>query len=205
MTRRTIVLAILLAPFAARADALDDHLGERLRAATAARAKLKTLSGPFKQERTIGLLSSKVVSTGKIALVRPDRLLWELDAPDSISYWVGPEGLAYKGKQGQGRMPLGTKAAPALDDLRTLLAGDLSKLRDHYDLTEVPSSGLAFEAVPKKKEDARFQKIIFELQSDQVRPKKVTLIESARDKTDITFGDLTIDATIDPARVRPPF
>jgi outer membrane lipoprotein-sorting protein len=201
MIRRNILLAVITVPFAARADALDD----RLRTATAARAKIKTLSGPFKQERTIGLLSSKVVSNGRIALVRPDRLLWELDPPDSISYWVGPEGLAYKGKQGQGRMPLGTKAAPALDDLRTLLAGDLVKLRERYDLTEIPSSGLAFQAVPKKKEDARFQTITLELQNDLVRPKKVTLVESARDHTDITFGDLAVDAPIDPARVRPPF
>src|SRR5262245_29995734 len=122
MIRRTFLFVLAFAP-TAWAD-----LGDRLKAVGEARAKIKTLSGPFTQERTIGLLSTKVSSTGKLALVRPDRLLWELDAPDSVSYWVGPEGLAYKGKNGQGRLPLGTKLAPALDDLRILLAGDLQKL-----------------------------------------------------------------------------
>jgi outer membrane lipoprotein-sorting protein len=201
MNRRALLLGIVLLPVAAWADTLDD----KLKAASEARAKIKTLSGPFTQERTIGLLASKVKSTGKLALVRPDRLLWELDAPDSISYWVGPEGLAYKGKQGQGRLPLGAKGAPGLDDLRMLLGGDLGKLRERYDLKETPSGGFAFEAVPKNKEGARFQKIALELEPDLVRPKRVTLIEGPRDKTEIVFGALVIDAPIDPARVRPSF
>lgn len=204
MNRRTLLrTALLLAlPVGAGADALDD----RLRDVGAARAKLKTLTGPFTQERTIGLLASKVVSTGKLALVRPDRLLWELDAPDSVSYWMGPEGLAYKGKQGQGRLPVTSKIAPALDDLRTLLGGDLASLRARYEMRDVTSGkGFAFEAVPKKKDDARFQKIVLELAEDLARPKHVTLVESPRDRTEIAFGDLAMNANVDAARIRPPF
>ncbi len=203
MNRRALLRATLLLalPGGAWADALDD----RLRDVGAARAKLKTLIGPFTQERTIGLLASKVVSTGKLALVTPDRLLWELDAPDSVSYWMGPEGLAYKGKQGQGRLPASSKIAPALDDLRTLLAGDLGSLRARYEMKDVTSGkGFAFEAIPKKKE-ARFQKIVLELALDLTRPKHVTLVESPRDKTEIAFGDLTMNASVDAARIRPPF
>src|SRR5258708_11965444 len=202
MNRRSILLAIVALPSVAWADALDD----RLREVGAARAKLKTLTGPFTQERTIGLLASKVVSTGKLALVRPDRLLWELDAPDSVSYWMGPEGLAYKGKQGQGRLPMTSRVAPALDDLRTLLGGDLATLRARYDMKDVTAGkGFAFEAVPKQKADARFQRIVLELGDDLVRPMHVTLVESPRDKTEIAFGDLAVNANVDAARIRPPF
>jgi outer membrane lipoprotein-sorting protein len=203
MKRRALLQSalVLALPGLAFADALDDKLKE----VGAARAKLKTLSGPFTQERTIGLLASKISSTGKLALVRPDRLLWELDAPDSVSYWIGSEGLAYKGKQGQGRLPITSKIAPALDDLRTLLGGDLSALRARYEMKDVTSGkGFAFEAVPKTKENARFQKIVLELAEDLMRPKHVTLVESARDKTEIAFGDLAVNANIDPARMRPP-
>lgn len=202
MRRRSFLTFLLAIPAIARADSLED----RLRDVAAARAKMKTLSGPFTQERTIGLLASKVTSTGKLALVRPDRLLWELDPPDSVSYWIGPEGLAYKGKQGQGRLPVTTKVAPGLDDLRTLLGGDLAQLRERYDMKDVTAGhGFALEAVPKRKEDARFQKIVLELADDLARPKHITLVESARDKTEIAFGDLALNAVVDPARVRPNF
>ncbi|MFO0673296.1 MAG: hypothetical protein U0235_27395 [Polyangiaceae bacterium] len=46
--------------------------------------------GLFTQERTIGLLATKVKSTGTPALARPDRLRWELAAPDSVVYRVAP-------------------------------------------------------------------------------------------------------------------
>jgi len=193
----------LLATGAARADGLDD----KLRAAGAARAKVKTLSGPFTQERVIGLLATKVTSTGTLVLVRPDRLLWELAAPDSVAYWVGPEGLAYKGKEGHGRLPMSAKIAPALEDLRVLLGGDLVKLRERYDMTELATDdgkGLAFEAVPKEKAGARFAKLSMVLGEDLVRPRKITLHEGAKEKTEITFGALVVDAPVDPARVRPP-
>lgn len=192
----------MLVSATAWADALDDKLKE----VGAARAKLKTLSGPFTQERTIGLLASKITSTGTLVLVRPDRLLWDLAPPDSVSYWIGPEGLAYKGKQGQGRLPISSKLAPGLDDLRTLLGGDLAALRTRYDMKDVTPTGrgFAFEAVPKKKEDARFQKIVLELAEDLMRPKHVTLVEDTRNKTEIAFGDLAVNPTIAPARMRPP-
>lgn len=195
----------LLLGVSGSARALADALDEKLRAAGAARATLKTLTGPFTQERVIGLLATKVTSTGTLVLVRPDRLLWELAAPDSVSYWVGPEGLAYKGKEGHGRLPLSAKIAPALEDLRTLLGGDLLKLRDRYELTELPSDkGLSFDAVPKDKAAARFAKLSMTLGEDLIRPQKVTLHESAKERTDIVFGALTVDAPVDPARVRPP-
>ena len=45
---------------------------------TKARATIKTLQAPFKQTRVIGLLASEVKSKGKLTLVRPDRLRWDL-------------------------------------------------------------------------------------------------------------------------------
>lgn len=202
--RRSMLAAaalLLLGPTPALADGLDD----KLRAASAARARVKTLTGPFTQERVIGLLSAKVTSTGRLTLVRPDRLLWELDAPDSVSYWVGPEGLAYKGAHGHGHLPMDARLAPGLGDLRTLLGGDLGKLRERYLLTELPAGGgLAFDAVPKDKAGARFARLSLLLAEDLVRPRKISLYEGGKERTDITFGALAIDAPVDPARMRPP-
>ncbi|MEP7125371.1 MAG: outer membrane lipoprotein carrier protein LolA, partial [Byssovorax sp.] len=62
----------------ARADEVSDALAKIARA----RASLKTLTVPFTQERTIGLLASTVKSEGELTMVRPDKLRWELKAPD---------------------------------------------------------------------------------------------------------------------------
>ena len=116
----------------ARAEG-DLDLTDLLAKIATARSQLRTVRTDFTQIRTIGLLSSKVRSQGQLTLVMPDRLRWELYAPDAAVYWVGPEGVSYKSSSGSGSVPQGERrVTAALDDLRTLLGGDLSKLSERY-------------------------------------------------------------------------
>jgi outer membrane lipoprotein-sorting protein len=80
----------LLVPASFPAEARAGEVSEVLAQVTKARGDLKTLVGPFEQERTIGLLATAVKSAGEMTLVRPDRLRWELLPPDAVTYWVGP-------------------------------------------------------------------------------------------------------------------
>ena len=196
--------SLVLLSRVARADELDDALAR----VAAARAGLKTLVGPFTQVRKIGLLAAEIRSTGTLTLVRPDRLRWELAAPDDVTYWVTPEGLAYKGKSGQGQVPnAGARIAATLDDLRTVLGGDLALLRQRYDLKLVPATAgaaVAFEATPHAGLGIHVQKIAFSIAADLVRPVRTTLVESPRDRSDIVFGDLQRDVAVDPAAMRAP-
>jgi len=181
----------------------DDRLERLMAEVSKARAPLKSLRGPFTQERTIGLLAAKVRSSGTLTLVRPDRLRWELAPPDDVVYWITPDGLAYRSKRGEGRAGAGRLAA-SLDDLRTVLAGDLRDLRARYDMRVVATEPeLAFEAIPKAGTKLPVQKIAFALAQDRVTPTRVELVEGPRDKTVITFGALQRDVPIDPALMRP--
>jgi hypothetical protein len=188
----------------AHADPLDDALARIAKA----RASLRSLVGPFTQERTISLLSTSVKSQGKLYLVRPDRLRWELEPPDDVVYWISPEGLAYRSKTGQGRIPATqARLASSLDDLRTLLAGDLSHLRGRYDLRLLPANAatgeIGFEATPR--DPAMPLKLLrFGVAADGVTPRFAELFEAAKDKTRIEFGALQRDVAVDPALVRPP-
>jgi len=202
--RHFLSLALGAIPLGLATRAFADPLDVRLAAIAKARAGVSTMQGPFTQERTIGLMATKIRSTGTMWIERPSRMRWELAAPDSVIYWITPEGLAYKGKNGQGRLPITERMAPQLEDLRAMLGGDIGSLKARYDLVEVPAEGgqVAFEATPKTLQNARFQKLAFTLDADLVRPKKVTLIEGARDKTDIVFGELVKNGPIDAALLK---
>jgi outer membrane lipoprotein-sorting protein len=205
--RRAFIAGAVAAAFFASRRARADELDDLLAKIGEARAPLKTLVGPFVQIRKIGLLASEVRSNGTLTLVRPDRLRWELAAPDDVVYWVTPEGLAYKSKSGEGRVQgRAAKVAAALDDLRTVLAGDLSALRARYDLRLIANTdaGPSFDATPREGVVAPVQKIAFALASDLVRPTRATLVEGPRDRSDITFGDLRRDADVDPDSMRVP-
>jgi Outer membrane lipoprotein carrier protein LolA len=178
-----------------------------------ARAPVRTLQGPFTQTRTIGLLSTDVRSVGSLALVRPDRLRWRLEPPDDITFWVGPEGLAYRSAHGQGRMSAtSARIAGALQDLHELLGGDVSRLSDRWSLAVLrdDASGAEIEALPLATDasaggpSAVARRIRFALAPDLVRPTRVLLVEGDHDRTAIDFGDLAVNAPVDESSMRPP-
>jgi hypothetical protein len=210
LTRREALLAASSAWLVAKATRADecsaDRLEQTLHDIARARSSVTTLTGPFTQERTIGLLAAKVRSTGTLTLVRPDRLRWDLAPPDDAVYWIVPEGLAYQSKTGQGRTQAGDKVAAALDDLRILLGGDLTRLRPRYELTGAcnGTDPVVFEAVPKPGQSTLSRKLVFSLAPDLVSPRAATLFEGPRDRTEITFGLMLKNVPIDPLKMRPP-
>jgi hypothetical protein len=205
-TRRAVLCApasLLVAAASLGASAEEETFARIARA----RAAVRTMQGPFSQVRTIGLLATDVRSTGTLALVRPDSLRWELAPPDAVTFWVTPEGLAYRSAHGQGRLPAGDeRIGHALDDLRTLLGGDLADLRDRWEMRILRDdpSGVELEAErrgPVPPVAAR--RLRLALAPDRVRPTRVLLAEGPRDRTAIEFGILVVNAPIDSARMRP--
>jgi outer membrane lipoprotein-sorting protein len=171
-----------------------------------ARADVRTMRGPFEQTRTVGLLATDVRSRGTLTLVRPDRLRWDLAPPDDVTFWVGPEGLAYRSAHGHGHVDAEhANVGGALDDLRALLGGELAALGARWDLrvTRDDARGAELEATPKPGVAARFERLSLSLASDLVRPVRAVLVEGPRDRTTIEFGAVVVNARVDDALMRP--
>ncbi len=198
-----LLAATAAAPSLARADETTDVL----RDVAKARSKLRTLVARFTQVRALSLFATTVTSQGELSLVRPDRLRWELFEPDAITYWVGPEGLAYRSKAGAGKVSPG-EAGPlgaVLADLLTVLGGDLARLRDRYDVSAARVDGGArVTATPK---DDKLKKLVsrltLELAPGLVVPRKFELFERGDDRSTIAFEAARLDEPIDPKRMRP--
>ena len=210
MKRRSFLMTLAAAgtatalPGLARADAVTDTLAE----ITKARAGLKTLIGEFTQERKIGLLATTVKSTGTMTLVRPDRLRWELKAPDEITFWITPEGLAFatpKGSANAGKAAAG-KFGAVLGDLMNFLGGDLDKLRARYDFAvKKGTDTTTITATPKAAEVAKIVKTIeVTAGTDLSSVKKVSITEKSGDSSEITFTKLTRDSKVDAAKMVAP-
>jgi hypothetical protein len=205
-TRRAFLGGSILGLLVPRAVLAGDPLDDVLARIARARAPVHTMQGPFTQTRTIGLLATEVRSTGALVLVRPDRLRWELAAPDDVVFFVGPEGLSYRGPGGPGgTLPPDARIAGALDDLRTLLGGDLTRLRERWNLQLLRDDTAAdeLEATPRATAPSPLRSMRFALARDLVRPTRVLLVEGPRDRTAIDFGALVVDAPVDPAKMRP--
>lgn len=211
-SRRAVLAwaAATLVARSARADGGAPASDAVLQRISAARSRLTTLHGPFTQTRTIGLLATDVRSQGTLTLVRPDRLRWELAPPDDVTFWIGPEGLAYRSAHGRGTVPeASARIAAALDDMRALLGGDLTKLRERWSLTLLrdDGSGVEMEAssrAPAGGAPAGLASMRFALAPDLVRPTRVLLVEGPRDRTRIEFGELVVNSSVEPSMMRAP-
>jgi len=195
-------LLVLTRP--ARGDDVSDALAE----ITRARAGVKTLVAPFSQERTIDLLATSVKSQGEMTLVLPDRLRWELKPPDAITYWITPEGFAFATPSGGANVGKGAagRFGAVLADMLILLGGDLEKLRARYELS-VPSrkDGMVLSARPKAEEVAKIVKNLeMTVGTELWSVKRVVIEEKGGDRSVITFGKVSRDVAIDPARMKPP-
>src|SRR5687768_6724494 len=135
MKRRTFLAAAatLLAPRAAWADAVDDALGRIAKA----REGTTSLRATFTQKRVIHLMDTAIESRGRVAVVRPDRLRWDLEPPDAVTYWIGPDGLTMKNAEGVTKIDKNStdRFASVIADLLVMLGGDLRTLRERYDIS----------------------------------------------------------------------
>jgi outer membrane lipoprotein-sorting protein len=172
-----------------------------------ARHELRTLVASFEQVRRIGLLATDVVSRGKMTLVRPNRLRWELLPPDAMTYWVGPEGLAYASESSRATVDRQT-AGPlgdVMNDLLLFLGGDLSTLRTRHDLTATRvDQGVRIEARPRDKSLQRIlRRLELVLAKDRVTPVHVIVEETEKDFVRVRFSAVERNVDVEPSVMRP--
>lgn len=194
----------LLLGSGAAADQVDDALKRVL----AARRPIKTMQASFTQKRLIGLLAAAVESKGRLTIVRPDRLRWELHPPDAVTYWIGPEGLAMANQDGVAKIGKSAagRFAMVLSDLLVMLGGDMVKLRKRYDLAVEETDGrLVLTAKPKSKKVAKhIAKLRMETGKKLWQIKRVEISEKNGDQSIIDFGTVQKDVPIKPAYMKPP-
>jgi outer membrane lipoprotein-sorting protein len=213
LSRRSLALGAsglamsALVPSVARGDERTPITGAKLDElfAEVARSRkgAKSFAGPFTQTRKMGLMKAQIVSQGRVSLVLPDRLRWELFPPDEIVYFVTPDGLAYRNRSSQGavRANDARTLAAGLDDLRAMLGGDLAQLRKRYDLKAFAvGDDVELEANALPSAEGRGMKAIkFGIGKDRIRPTFTRLVEKNGDSSDIRFGELRMNVPIDPA------
>jgi outer membrane lipoprotein-sorting protein len=201
--RRTLLFGAAATLVATRASA--DDLEALLADVAKARRSVRTMKASFTQERAMKLLATSIKSTGQLAYVAPDRLRWELAAPDDIIYWVGPEGLSYRTKSSQATVPTGgANVARALADLRALLGGDLAALRDRYVLSGSRGPEAAtIEGTAKDPKATSVRAFTLVLDKSLLLPVKARLTEGKADTIDIAFANAAVNAPVDPATMKP--
>jgi outer membrane lipoprotein-sorting protein len=188
----------------AHADSVDDALAKVFEA----RKSIKTLQADFRQTRIIGLLASEVKSKGHLTLVSPNRLRWDLEPPDAVTYWIGPEGLAMANQDGVtkvGKAAAG-RFASVLGDLLVMLGGDMRKLRKRYRLSVSEADGrFVLEAKPTQGSVKKHvSKLRLEAGKKLWQVSRIEIHEKSGDQSIIDFGPFSRDKPVKDSFIKPP-
>lgn len=201
--RDLFAAAIVLAAPTALADETDEVLAS----IAAARATIRTLVADFMQVRRIGLLATDVRSRGEMTLVCPDRLRWELLPPDAVTYWVGPQGLAFASGTARAKADRGAagRLGSVMDDLMVVLGGDLRGLRQRYQVRAKRSDGrVTIEARPRAETKPVVDRLEVELARDMVTPVSMLVKESETEHVRIEFSNVRTNVPVEASKMRAP-
>lgn len=130
-------LAILLAACPAQAVHGASAVDVELTALMGKLSEVPGAEGKFTERKYFSILSEPLILTGRVVYAAPDYVRKEYDDPGSESYEVRGDNLTIEYRDGR-RRALSIDDHPLLrafvESYRSTLAGDLERLRRHFDL-----------------------------------------------------------------------
>ncbi len=187
--------SLILVPHAGAGD-LDEFL-DRVESSA---ARIDSFSCDFTQVRNLALFARPVVFTGRLYLVRPDRLRWEFAKPiPSILILDGNTGR----RCGEGnpasefRLDRDPVMRLVAEQLRTWTSGGYRQLQGDFSLELEP--GPALRLKPRQAGLASFLKrIVVVFDPETLQPVRVEIVEEGEDNTIISFSNYRLNPPLPP-------
>jgi outer membrane lipoprotein-sorting protein len=142
------VLAPATEAFAACANTADC-----VAAIQAAYAGISTFTATVTQTKHLSLLDEPLVSTGRLAFAKPDRMLLEMTSPRPMKIVVNGSRIFVPGLDPEAQAALAAAPTAALSRLQSIFTGDLSGLEESFDVNAAEDA--AGVAVALRAKDAR--------------------------------------------------
>jgi outer membrane lipoprotein-sorting protein len=191
-----LLIGWLPLPVPAGAEPLEDFL-DRVESRAAG---IASFSCDFRQERNLALFARPVVFSGRLFLVRPDRLRWEFTAPiPSLLILDGNTGRRCGEGSPAGEFDLDRDPVMRLvaEQLRTWTGGDYRRLQDDFVLTLEPGPALLLK--PRQAGlGSILNRIVVAFDPDTLQPRRVEIVEEGGDSTVIGFSAYRLNPELPP-------
>ena len=196
---RPIAIALLSLILVRDARAACGSTDACLRAVEAAQRDLATFTARVVQAKQLGLIEEPLVSEGRLAFKRPDRILWEIDQPEPVRIVIDGDGLHVPGLSDDERRALERASAGQLvRQLGAIFAGDVAALRGGFEASATEGGGaIVVELVPR---DDSLRTAIAKMELRFARPellvRSIRLENSLGDRLEIRLEDVERNADV---------
>lgn len=143
----------------------------------------------FTQEKHLAMFDTPVQFSGRLAIIRPDKLRWEFVQPvPSVLIFNGDKGLRCSDQAEPEYFSLKTDPVMRLvaEQLWYWMGGNYQQMSDRYNLTYEPPATLG--VAPKDKKEAEYLKgVKISFEPDTLQPQQVEIYEGGNDTTRMVF------------------
>jgi outer membrane lipoprotein-sorting protein len=157
-----------------------------------------SFSSEFVQEKHLALFSQPVLFTGKLVIVRPDRLRWEFTSPiPSVLLFNGDQGTRCNDRQQPEHFQLSSDPImkTVAEQLWLWLGGDYNHLNSLYNLEKKGESTLVIR--PRDSQTSEYiTAVSISFNSPSLQPRQVEISEPGGDLTRILFGTTVINGEL---------
>lgn len=173
------------------------ELDGRLAEVSRLQAEIHTLRATFVQRRHLSLLEEELVSRGRFAFKRPDRIRWEVHDPTPVTMVISEEGLFVAEP---GAAPTRLAALPVSSaEVAGLVTGSIAAAQRlfHVHWHAGPGGSDVFEFRPRSRRLAvTLRSVTVHLAPHKNYAQRIVLDEAGGDRIDIAFDDVEINRAI---------
>ncbi len=169
-----------------------------------AAAETETLTSNFVQEKNLSIFSEKLLSQGRFAYQKPDRLRWELVSPVASGFVLhGKQGKRWNGlsrEQGSFSVENDLIMGMIAQQLLAWARVDLEWLQNRYQMELLSTEPVSLRLYPRDAGEAEFieyLQILFAKNRSHVA--EVLMVEKEGDSTRLSFTDVRINSELAPA------
>jgi outer membrane lipoprotein-sorting protein len=199
----SLALALMFVSLSANAglSIQQEELETFLKKLQVASDQISSFSSDFTQEKHLSLFAQPVLFTGKLVIVRPDRLRWQFNSPiPSVLLFNGNEGTRCNDQQAPEYFQLSSDPImkTVAEQLWLWLGGDYNRLSSFYTLEKHGESTLVI--LPKDSATAEYiSSVSISFDPISMQPQLVEISEPGGDLTRIVFGAIVLNAALSDA------
>ncbi len=164
-------------------------------------SRLQTLSSDFSQERHLSMLKEPLISSGKFAYEKPDRIYWEIVKPSPAGFIVQGDKLKRWSGDPQDTETLEVAQVPIakaiVDQVFAWTRADFSWLEKRYRITVTEETPSKLKLIPLYAQEKKFlTHITIAFSEDWTHIRSVELHEKGGDFTRIRFLNTLINPSL---------
>lgn len=169
-----------------------DPRSEALKHIAASAASLRTVSADFTQERYLSMLKEPLVSTGRFAYEKPDRLYWEVIKPSPSGFFVNGDKAKRWGGDRRAMESFDVQKEPLaraiVEQVSAWARADFSWLEKRYRISVTESAPMVLKLYPLASQEKKYiGRLLIVFSEDWSHVVSVEIYEKGGDRTRILF------------------